>query len=160
MTNSLTFAKRWAVLTLAALMLAVLALQAHAASALKVGAAFWKEQSDKYSLANECIDSARQATFTRQTNGTYTLELPVQQCMVGQVSGYLTGIIIGDISYDGVLSGDLEKGTAQLKLENLPASVLTGSDPSRSLTVTCRLQTDVNLLGEISLPTRMGVWIQ
>ena len=37
-------------------------------------------------------------------------------------------------------SGEIEKGSGILTIKNLPASVLTGSDVSKALTVTCNIQ--------------------
>ena len=129
-----------------------------AASNLTVGVKFWKERSDKESMANNGIDADREATLTRQSNGTYTLTLPVKQVSKMGVSGSLTGLTIGDMTYDGVSSGDFEKGTAVLTIKNLPASVLTGSDVNKSLLVTCNIQMDVSILGEINTTARMCIW--
>ena len=74
------------------------------------------------------------------------------------VSGSLTGLTIGDMTYDGVSSGDFEKGTAVLTIKNLPASILTGSDVNKSLLVTCNIQMDVSILGEINTTARMCIW--
>ena len=43
-------------------------------------------------------------------------------------------------------------------IKNLPASVLTGSDVNKSLTVTCNIQMDLSLLGEINTTARMCIW--
>ena len=88
-------------------------------------------------MANSGIDSDREATLTRQSNGTYTLMLPVNQVTKLNVTGYLTGLTIGDVTYTGTLTGEIEKGNGILTIKNLPASVLTGSDVSKALTVTC-----------------------
>ena len=37
-------------------------------------------------------------------------------------------------------------------------SVLTGSDVNKSLTVTCNIQMDLSLLGEINTTARMCIW--
>ena len=66
-------------LLLSVLLLCILTLGAAAASQHTVGVKFWKTSSDKESMANSGIDASRDATLTRQTNGTYTLSLPVQQ---------------------------------------------------------------------------------
>ena len=158
MTNYLCSAKRLCAVLLAAVLLCMLALPAGAASSTKVGVSFWKEKSDKSALPSDGVDAAREAALIRQANGTYTLELPVQSFSVMDVSGHIAGLSIGDITYDGELTGELENGTGLLTIKNLPASVLTGSDPSKSLKVTCNLQMDLNLLGVINIDARMSVW--
>ena len=45
-----------------------------------------------------------------------------------------------------------------LTIKNLPASVLTGSDVNRSITVTCNIQMDMSLLGELNTTARMCIW--
>ena len=106
------------------------------------------------------MDTTREATLTRQPNGTFTLELPVKQLSSMNMTGCLTGIAIGEVSYDGTLSGDLSDGTAVLTLKNLPASVLTGSDVNKSVLVTCNIQMDLQVLGEINTSARMCIWNQ
>ena len=155
MTTSL---KRAGTVLLSVLLLCTLALSAGAASKLRVGVKFWKTGSDKESMANSGIDTSREASLTRQSNGTYTLALPIQQVSKMGVTGYLTGLTIGDVTYDGTLTGDFEKGTAVLTNKNLPASVLTGSDVNRSITVTCNIQMDMSLLGELNTTARMCIW--
>ena len=155
MTTSL---KRAGTVLLSVLLLCTLALSAGAASKLRVGVKFWKTGSDKESMANSGIDTSREASLTRQSNGTYTLTLPVKQVSKMGVSGSLTGLTIGDMTYDGVSSGDFEKGTAVLTIKNLPASILTGSDVNKSLLVTCNIQLDVSILGEINTTARMCIW--
>ena len=59
------------------------------------------------------------------------------------VTGYLSGLTIGDVTYDGTLTGDFNKATAVLTIKNLPASVLTGSDVNKSVLVTCNIQMDL-----------------
>ena len=139
MTN--TF-KRTGAAVISLLLLCLLTLNAMAAAKLTVGVKFWKEKSDKESMANNGVDADREATLTRQSNGTYTLTLPV----------------IGDMTYDGVSSGDFEKGTAVLTIKNLPSSILTGSDVNKSLVVTCNIQMDMSILGEINTTARMCIW--
>ena len=129
--------KRIGSVVLSLVLLCMLALGAGAASSSKVGVKFWKEKSDKESMANTGIDADRDATLTRQSNGTYTLTLPIQQVSKMGVTGYLSGLTIGDVTYSGTVSGDISKGTAVLTIKNLPASVLTGSDANKALTVTC-----------------------
>ena len=119
---------------------------------------FWKENSDKESMANSGIDSDREATLARQSNGTYTLMLPVKQVTKLNVTGCLTGLTIGDVTYTGTLTGEIEKGNGILTIKNLPASVLTGSDVNKALTVTCNIQMDLSLLGEINTTARMCIW--
>ena len=130
------------------LLLCTLALSAGAASKLRVGVKFWKTGSDKESMANSGIDTSREASLTRQSNGTYTLTLPIQQVSKMGVTGYLTGLTIGDVTKD----------TGVLTIKNLPASVLTGSDVNKALTVTCNIQMDLSLLGEINTSARMCIW--
>ena len=109
-------------------------------------------------MANSGIDSDREASLTRQSNGTYTLTLPVKQVTKLNVTGYLSGLTIGDVTYTGTLTGEIEKGNGILTIKNLPASVLTGSDVNKSLTVTCNIQMDLSLLGEINTTARMCIW--
>lgn len=143
-------------------LLCVLALfpAASAAAKLDVGVAFWKEKAEQTSLADDGVDHDRTATLTRQPNGTYTLELPVKKLSKVNMTGRLTGLTIGDVSYDGVLSGEFKDDTAVLTIKNLPASVLTGSDSSKALTVTANIKMDVRLLGELTAPTRLCVWVE
>ena len=145
-----------ALLTL--LMFCMLTLGASAAANTPVGVKFWKENSDKESMANSGIDSDREATLARQSNGTYTLTLPVKQVTKLNVTGCLTGLTIGDVTYTGTLTGEIEKGNGILTIKNLPASVLTGSDVNKALTVTCNIQMDLSLLGEINTTARMCIW--
>ena len=125
MTTSL---KRAGTVLLSVLLLCTLALSAGAASKLRVGVKFWKTGSDKESMANSGIDTSREASLTRQSNGTYTLTLPIQQVSKMGVTGYLTGLTIGDVTYNGTVTGDVTKDTGVLTIKNLPASVRTGSD--------------------------------
>lgn len=155
MTNPL---KRSGAVLVSLALLVLLALCAGAASSQNVGVKFWKEKSDKESMANSGIDSDRTAALTRQSNGTYTLTLPVKQVSKMGVTGYLSGLTIGDVTYDGTLTGDFGKATAVLTIKNLPASVLTGSDVNKSVLVTCNIQMDMALLGEINTTARMCVW--
>ena len=104
MTTSL---KRAGTVLLSVLLLCTLALSAGAASKLRVGVKFWKTGSDKESMANSGIDTSREASLTRQSNGTYTLTLPIQQVSKMGVTGYLTGLTIGDVTYTGTLTGEM-----------------------------------------------------
>ena len=153
-----TFLKRSGAALLSLVLLCVLAVGASAAASQTVGVKFWKEKSDKESMANTGVDSDRTATLTRQANGTYTLILPVKQVSKMGVTGYLSGLTIGDVTYDGTLTGDFEKSTAVLTIKNLPASVLTGSDVNKAVTVTCNIQMDMSLLGELNTTARMCIW--
>ena len=45
-----------------------------------------------------------------------------------------------------------------LTIKNMPASVLTGSDVNKALTVTCNIQMDLSVLGEINTTARMCIW--
>ena len=157
MTNTL---KRSGAALVSLALLVLLALCAGAASSQNVGVKFWKEKSDKESMANTGIDSDRTATLTRQSNGTYTLTLPVKQVSKMGVTGYLSGLTIGDVTYDGTLSGSFDDDTALLTIKNLPASVLTGNDAGKALAVTCNLDMDVKLLGEITTPARLCIWAE
>ena len=150
--------KRSGAALISLVLLLVLAVSAGAASSQNVGVKFWKERSDKESMANSGIDSDREATLTRQSNGTYTLTLPVKQVTKLNVTGYLSGLTIGDVTYTGTLTGDIEKGNGILTIKNLPASVLTGSEVGKALTVTCNIQMDLSLLGEINTTARMCIW--
>ena len=153
-----TALKRTGAALLTLLMFCVLTLGASAAANTPVGVKFWKEKSDKESMANSGIDSDREATLTRQSNGTYTLTLPIRQVSKMGVTGYLTGLTIGDVNYTGAVTGEVSKGTGVLTIKNLPASVLTGSDVNKALTVTCNSQMDLSLLGEINTSARMCIW--
>ena len=153
-----TALKRTGAALLTLLMFCMLTLGASAAANTPVGVKFWKENSDKESMANSGIDSDREATLARQSNGTYTLTLPIQQVSKMGVTGYLSGLTIGDVTYDGTLTGDFNKATAVLTIKNLPASVLTGSDVNKALTVTCNIQMDLSVLGEINTSARMCIW--
>ena len=150
-----TALKRTGAALLTLLMFCMLTLGASAAANTPVGVKFWKENSDKESMANSGIDSDREATLARQSNGTYTLTLPVKQVTKLNVTGCLTGLTIGDVTYNGTVTGDVTKDTGVLTIKNLPASVLTGSDVNKALTVTCNIQMDLSLLGEINTPARM-----
>ena len=150
--------KRSGAALISLVLLLVLAVSAGAASSQNVGVKFWKERSDKESMANTGIDASRDVTLTRQSNGTYTLTLPVKQVTKLNVTGYLSGLTIGDVTYTGTLTGDIEKGNGILTIKNLPASVLTGSEVGKALTVTCNIQMDLSLLGEINTTARMCIW--
>ncbi len=156
------FCKRlWAALT------ALLALGGIAAAAagpaggvtatLSVSVSFWEEDSDTPSVANNGVDTAREALLIRQSNGTYTLQLPIQTISTVGFRGHLSGLTIGDISYQGEITGSLDDGTAVLTIRNLPSSVLTGSNISRSLLVSCSIEMDLSLLGEMSPTARMCI---
>ena len=90
-----TFLKRSGAALLSLVLLCVLAMGASAASSQTVGVKFWKERSDKESMANSGIDDDRTATLTRQANGTYTLTLPLKQVSKMGVTGSLSGLTIG-----------------------------------------------------------------
>mgnify|MGYP000339734146 CR=1 FL=1 len=142
--------KRSGAALISLVLLLVLAVSAGAASSQNVGVKFWKERSDKESMANSGIDPDRTATLT----------LPVMQVSKLGVTGYLSGLTIGDVTYDGTLTGDFNKATAVLTIKNLPASVLTGSDVNKSVLVTCNIQMDLQVLGEINTSARMCIWNQ
>lgn len=143
---------------LSVLLLCMFTFGASAAATLNVGVKFWKERSDKESMANSGIDTDRDASLTRQSNGTYTLTLPIRQVSKMGVTGYLTGLTIGDVNYTGAVTGEVSKGTGVLTIKNLPASVLTGDDVNKSLIVTCNIQMDLSVLGEINTSARMCIW--
>ena len=120
--------KRTGAVLVSWLLLCLLALSASAVGPLEVGVAFWKDsKGEQTSLANDGIDTDRAATLTRQANGTYTLELPLKKLSRINITGRLSGLTIGDVTYDGTLSGNFDDDTALLTIKNLPASVLTGS---------------------------------
>lgn len=156
--------KRVCAILLSFALLGLVALGASAAAVrtttvkMNVGVQFWKADSDKESMANSGVDAERDAILTRQTNGTYTLALPIKQVSKMGITGALSGLTIGDVAYDGELSGELNEGTAVLTIKNLPASVLTGSDVSKALSVTCNIQMDLSLLGELNTSARMCIW--
>ena len=143
--------KRTSAVLLTLLMFCMLTLGAAAAANTTMGVKFWKEKNDKESMANTGI-------LTRQSNGTYTLTLPIKQVSKMGVTGYLSGLTIGDVTYNGTVTGEVAKGNGVLTIKNLPASVLTGSDVNKALTVTCNLQMDLSLLGEINTTARMCIW--
>ena len=156
MTNTY---KRVSATLLSVLLLCMFTFGASAASSLNVGIKFWKERSDKESHGqhrHRC--QPRLSPLTRQSNGTYTLTLPIQQVSKMGVTGYLSGLTIGDVTYTGTVSGDVAKGTGVLTIKNMPASVLTGSDVNKALTVTCNIQMDLSVLGEINTAARMCIW--
>ena len=72
MTNTY---KRVSAALLSVLLLCMFTFGASAASSLNVGIKFWKERSDKESMANTGIDASRDVTLTRQSNGTYIAHL-------------------------------------------------------------------------------------
>lgn len=156
--------KRTAAAVLSVVLVCIFSVGAFAAAkpsvttTLNVGVQFWKEDSDKESMANSGIDSERTATLTRQTNGTYTLVLPIQNVSKMGITGHLSGLTIGDVSYSGEVTGEVSDGTGVLTIKNLPASVLTGSDVNKALTVTCNIQMDLSLLGELNTSARMCIW--
>ena len=113
-----TALKRTGAALLTLLMFCMLTLGASAAANTPVGVKFWKENSDKESMANSGIDSDREATLARQSNGTYTLMLPVKQVTKLNVTGCLTGLTIGDVTYTGTLTGEIEKGNGILTIKD------------------------------------------
>ena len=56
------------------------------------------------------------------------------------------------------LFGTPQPANGILTIKNLPASVLTGSEVGKALTVTCNIQMDLSLLGEINTTARMCIW--
>ena len=149
--------KRTGAVLVSWLLLCLLALSASAVGPVEVGVAFWKDsKGEQTSLANDGIDTDRAATLTRQANGTYTLELPLKKLSRINITGRLSGLTIGDVTY----GGSFDDGTALLTIKNLPASVLTGSDAGKALAVTCNLDMDVKLLGEITTPARLCIWAE
>lgn len=165
MTCTYCYKRLWAAL-LALAALAACVLPASAASpgtgvtaTLPVAVSFWEPDTENPSVVNDGVDSNRGATLIRQSNGTYTLQLPIQTVSTVVFNGHLTGLTIGDISYEGEVSGSLDDGTAVLTIKNLPSSVLTGSNISRSLLVTCVIEMDVDLLGETTKTARMCVTV-
>lgn len=123
-----------------------------------VSVKFWDEKNDTDAASNNGIDSARGATMTRQANGTFTLRLPIQSMTMLGMDCHLAGLTIGDIWYEGTMSGSFESGSAVLTIQNLPYSILTGEDVSQAIAVTCSLETDLSLLGELDVSARMSVW--
>ena len=161
MTKSLKhMGRRAGAILVSLLLLLTLAVSASAAVKMTVGVRFWRESGDKESMADSAVDTTREATLTRQPNGTFTLELPVKQLSSMNMTGRLTDIAIGEVNYDGTLSGDLSDGTAVLTLKNLPASVLTGSDSNKALAVTCSIKMDTILLGDITTSAKMSIWVE
>ena len=143
------------------LLLLTLAVSASAAAVkMTVGVRFWRESGGQGVDGRQCRGHHPRSYPYRQPNGTFTLELPVKQLSSMNMTGRLTGIAIGEVNYDGTLSGDLSDGTAVLTLKNLPASVLTGSDSSKALAVTCSIKMDTILLGDITTSAKMSVWVE
>ena len=64
------------------------------------------------------------------------------------------------LTHNHMYATDLSDGTAVLTLKNLPASVLTGSDSSKALAVTCSIKMDTILLGDISTSAKMSIWVE
>ena len=64
------------------------------------------------------------------------------------------------MNYTGAVTGEVSKGTGVLTIKTLPASVLTGSDVNKSVLVTCNIQMDLQVLGEINTSARMCIWNQ
>ena len=153
--------KRTGAVLVSWLLLCLLALSASAVGPVEVGVAFWKDsKGEQTSLANDGIDTDRAATLTRQANGTYTLELPLKKLSRINITGRLSGLTIGDVTYDGTLSGSFDDDTALLTIKNLPASVLTGSDAGKALAVTCSIKMDTILLGDITTSAKMSIWVE
>lgn len=150
--------RRMAAMLLSLVLACGLAFGAHAAEDLPVSVQFWREHTDKAALENDGVDTDREATLTRQSNGTYTLELPILSFSRMGMAGHLTGLTIGDISYDGELSGQLTDNTAVLTIKNLPASALTGPDAAQAIDVMCNVRMDAGVLGEISTAARLCIW--
>ena len=94
----------------------------------------------------------------RRVSTTAAASLPIRQVSKMGVTGYLIGLTIGDVNYTGAVTGEVSKGTGVLTIKNLPASVLTGDDVNKSLTVTCNIQMDLSVLGEINTSARMCIW--
>ncbi len=64
------------------LLLLTLAVSASAAAVKKtVGVRFWRESGDKESMADSAVDTTREATLTRQPNGTFTPRAPGQAAL-------------------------------------------------------------------------------
>ena len=152
--------KRIGVVFISLMLFCLMALHVGAASKLDVGLTFWKDKGEQTSMADDGIDRDRTATLIRQANGTYTLELPLKKFSKANLTGQLTGLTIGDVIYDGTLTGEFSNNTALLTIKNLPASILTGSDANKALAVTCNLKMDVSLLGNITTPTLLCVWVE
>ncbi len=55
--------------------------------------------------------------LTRQSNGTYTLTLPIQQVSKMVSPAVCPGLTIGDVTYTGTISGDVAKGTGVLTIK-------------------------------------------
>lgn len=157
-TFSISLLRRLAAGLLSLALLCGLAMGVQAAGDLPVNVRFWREHADKSATENDGVDTAREASLTRQSNGTYTLELPILTFSRMGMNGHLTGLTIGDISYDGELSGELSEDTAVLTIKNLPASILTGPDAAQAMDVMCNVRMDAGVLGEISTAARLCIW--
>ena len=116
-----TALKRTGAALLTLLMFCMLTLGASAAANTPVGVKFWKENSDKgiHGPTPALILTAR-LPLPAQSNGTYTLMLPVKQVTKLNVTGCLTGLTIGDVTYNGTVTGDVTKDTGVLTIKNLP----------------------------------------
>lgn len=157
-TFSISLLQRLAAMLCSLVLVCGLAFGAQAADELPVKVQFLREHTDKTALENDGVDTQREARLSRQSNGTYTLELPILSFSRMGMTGHLTGLTIGDISYDGELDGQLAENTAVLTIKNLPASVLTGPDSTQAMDVMCNVQMDAGVLGEISTAARLCIW--
>ncbi len=135
---------------------------AFAAYSQTVNLTFWTEDEKKDEVAsvNDCVDTGRDAVLTRQANGTYTLELPIKKISKLTVTYYLTGLTIGEITYDGNMTGSFDDGSALLTIKNLPASILTGSNPAQGIAVNCELSISLPVVGAIGSAARLCIWPQ
>ena len=97
-----TALKRTGAALLTLLMFCMLTLGASAAANTPVGVKFWKENSDKESMANSGIDSDREAILTRQSNGTsvsYTHLVSCCYCMQWSFQACRSSILPYHFSY-------------------------------------------------------------
>ena len=113
--------KRTGAVLISWLLLCLLALSASAVGPLEVGVAFWKDsKGEQTSLANDGIDTDRAATLTRQGQWHLYAGAPLKKLSRINITGRLSGLTIGDVTYDGTLSGNFDDDTALLTIKTCP----------------------------------------
>ena len=143
------------------LLLALAGPSARAAAFQKsfdVNVTFWNDGEDTVAPASDGIDPNRTATLTRQANGTYTLTLPIRSMQMLGMDCHLVGLTIGEIWYEGAVSGSFDSGSALLTIRNLPFSILTNGRADQAIDVVCSFEMDLSFLGELDADARLSVW--
>ena len=134
---------------------------AAAGDSTDVSVAFYKETTDEASMANEGVDTDRQATLTEEEGGTYTLTLPIKMVSKMSSTGYLSGLSINGTAYEASVSGDVANGTGVLTVVGLPSTVKVADGTADSaIAVTCEITMDMGILGQhpVSSDARMCIW--